>query len=59
MKINNFSKITSNILGSRLTGFIRDVLLANFDLNLFRKENRFLVCKLILWHLVVVVTLFR
>ena len=27
---NNFSKITSNILGSRLTGFIRDVLLANF-----------------------------
>ena len=30
MKINNFSKITSNILGSRLTGFIRDVLLANF-----------------------------
>ena len=30
MKINNFSKITSNILWSRLTGFIRDVLLANF-----------------------------
>ena len=30
MKINNFSKITLNILGSRLTGFIRDVLLANF-----------------------------
>ena len=30
MKISNFSKITSNILGSRLTGFIRDVLLANF-----------------------------
>ena len=30
MKFNNFSKITSNILGSRLTGFFRDVLFANY-----------------------------
>ena len=30
MKFNNFSKITSNILGSRLTGFLRDVLFANY-----------------------------
>ena len=30
MKLNNFSKITSNILGSRLTGFFRDVLFANY-----------------------------
>ncbi len=30
MKINNFSKITINIFCSRITGFIRDVLLANF-----------------------------
>ena len=30
MKINNFSKITLNILGSRTTGFFRDVLFANF-----------------------------
>ena len=30
MKINNFSKITSNILVSRVTGFLRDVLFANF-----------------------------
>ena len=30
MKLNNFSKITSNILGSRITGFIRDILFANF-----------------------------
>ena len=30
MKLNNFTKITSNILGSRITGFIRDILFANF-----------------------------
>ena len=30
MKFNNFIKITSNILGSRLTGFLRDVLFANY-----------------------------
>ena len=30
MKLNNFSKITSNILGSRVTGFLRDVLFANY-----------------------------
>ena len=30
MKFNNFSKITSNILSSRLTGFFRDVLFANY-----------------------------
>ena len=30
MKINNFSKISSNIFSSRITGFIRDVLFANF-----------------------------
>src|SRR5210317_63235 len=30
MKINNFSKISSNIFSSRVTGFIRDVLFANF-----------------------------
>ena len=30
MKLNNFTKITSNILGSIITGFIRDILFANF-----------------------------
>ena len=30
MKINNFSKISSNIFSSRVTGFFRDVLFANF-----------------------------
>lgn len=30
MKLNNFSKISSNIFSSRVTGFIRDVLFANF-----------------------------
>src|SRR5210317_1119301 len=30
MKLNNFSKISSNIFSSRITGFIRDVLFANF-----------------------------
>ena len=30
MKLNNFSKISSNIFGSRVTGFFRDVLFANF-----------------------------
>ena len=30
MKISNFSKISSNILGSRVTGFIRDILFANY-----------------------------
>ncbi len=30
MKINNFSKISSNIFGSRITGFIRDILFANY-----------------------------
>lgn len=30
MKINNFSKIFTNIFSSRVTGFIRDVLFANF-----------------------------
>lgn len=30
MKINNFSKITINIFGSRVTGLIRDILLANY-----------------------------
>ncbi len=30
MKISNFSKISSNIFGSRVTGFIRDILFANY-----------------------------
>ena len=30
MKLNNFSKISSNIFSSRVTGFFRDVLFANF-----------------------------
>ena len=30
MKISNFSKISFNILGSRVTGFIRDILFANY-----------------------------
>ena len=30
MKFNNFSKISSNIFSSRVTGFFRDVLFANF-----------------------------
>jgi len=30
MKINNFSKITLNIFGSRVTGLIRDILFANY-----------------------------
>ena len=30
MKISNFSKISSNIFGSRITGFIRDILFANY-----------------------------
>lgn len=30
MKINNFSKIFTNIFSSRITGFIRDVLFANY-----------------------------
>ena len=30
MRVSNFSKISSNILGSRLTGFIRDILFANY-----------------------------
>ena len=30
MKISNFAKISSNILGSRVTGFIRDILFANY-----------------------------
>ena len=30
MKVNNFSKITINIFGSRITGLIRDILLANY-----------------------------
>ncbi len=30
MKISNFLKISSNIFGSRVTGFIRDILFANY-----------------------------
>ena len=30
MKISNFSKISTNIFGSRVTGFIRDILFANY-----------------------------
>ncbi len=30
MRISNFSKISSNIFGSRVTGFIRDILFANY-----------------------------
>ncbi len=30
MKISNFSKISSNIFGSRVTGFIRDIFFANY-----------------------------
>ncbi len=30
MKTSNFSKISSNIFGSRVTGFIRDILFANY-----------------------------
>ena len=30
MKISNFSKISTNIFGSRVTGFFRDILFANY-----------------------------
>ena len=43
MKISNFAKISSNILGSRVTGFIRDILFANY-LGANLMSDAFLFC---------------